>query len=318
MQALHETPFLYRQQIANVFSPPPPLSPLDTALATANLDAQVEMIKVVPELLSTEDLSKLWTAFGSKFRPSAAFEATVVLIQSTAPVQAPLPVLSRNLPVLPFAQPSITAVTPMYLPWASELSLTLAGENLTGQGVVVIFDNNPTAPQTPRAAGSAGNAVTATVPPLPAGLNTVRVVQQVTVGAPPPKKVAESNMSLFYLQPVIRQQAAPPHDDLITVGPVDNSKTPPTTPVTVQLDPALQATQQVQLLLNELAPPVGVTPLSLTFDADPSQISTNSVTFTTFGARAGAYLVRVRVDGAESALQTDTATHAYAGPVVTL
>jgi hypothetical protein len=315
MQALHETPFLYRQQIANVFSPPPPLSPLDTALATANLDAQVEMIKVTPELLSTEDLSKLWTAFGSKFRPSAGFEATVVLIQSTAPVQAPLPVLSRNLPVLLFAQPNITAVTPMYLPWASSLNLTLTGENLTGQGVAVIFDNNPAAPQTPQATGS---AVTATVPPLPAGINTVRVVQQLTVGAPPPKNVVESNVSLFYLQPVIRQQVAPPHNDLITVGPVDNSTTPATTPVTVQLDPALQTTQQVQLLLNELSPPAGATPLSFTFNADASQIGTNSVTFTTFGARAGAYLVRVRVDGAESVLRPDPATHAFAGPVVTL
>jgi hypothetical protein len=318
MQALHETPFLYRQQIANVFTPPPPLSPIDTTLATADLDAQVEMIKVTPEQLSTEDLSKLWTAFGSKFRPSAGFEATVVLIESTAPVQAPLPVLSRNLPVLQFLQPSISAVTPVYLPWASNLSLTLSGANLTGQDAVVVFDNNPAAPQTPQAAGSAGNAVTAAVPQLPAGINTVRVVQQVTVGAPPPKNVVESNVSLFYLQPVIRQQPTPPHNDLITVGPVDNSKTPPTTPVTVQLDPVLQSTQQVQLLLNELAPPAGAAPLSFTFDADPPLISANSVTFTTFGTRAGAYLLRVRVDGAESVLQTDPATHAYAGPVVTL
>jgi hypothetical protein len=203
----------------------------------------------------------------------------------------------------------------MYLPWASSLSLTLTGQNLTGQGVAVIFDNNPAAPQTPQAAGS---AFTAAVPPLPAGINTVRVVQQLTVGAPPPKNVVESNVSLFYLQPVIRQQAAPPHNDLITVGPADNSTTPATTPVTVQLDPALQTTQQVQLLLNELSPPAGATPLSFTFNADASQIGTNSVTFTTFGTRAGAYLVRVRVDGAESVLRTDPATHAYAGPVVTL
>jgi Pvc16 N-terminal domain len=318
MQALHETPFLYRQQITNVFSPPPPLSPLDTALATAALDAQVEMIRVIPQTLSTEDLSKLWTAFGSKFRPSAGFEATVVLIQSTAPVQTPLPVLSANVPVLLFAQPSITAVTPMYLPWASSLSVTLTGENLTGQGVAVIFDNNPGAPQTPQATGPAGSAVTATVPQLPAGINTLRVVQRLTIGAPPPKNVVESNVSLFYLQPVIRKQAVPPHNDLITVGPADNSTTPATTPVTVQLDPALQTSQQVQLLLNELSPPAGATPLSLTFDADPSQISTNSVTFTTFGTRAGTYLARVRVDGAESVLRTDPASHAYAGPVVTL
>ena len=70
------------------------------------------MIKVTPEPLSTDDLSKLWTAFGGKFRPSAGYEATVVLIESTATIQAALPVLSRNLSVLPLLEPSITAVTP--------------------------------------------------------------------------------------------------------------------------------------------------------------------------------------------------------------
>jgi Pvc16 N-terminal domain len=318
MQALHETPFLYRQQIANIFAPPPPLSPLDTALATAGLADQVEMIKVTPEPLSTEDLSKLWTAFGGKFRPSAGYEATVVLIESTAPIQAALPVLSRNLSVLPLLEPSITAVTPLYLPWAGALSLTLTGANLTGQGVTVVFGNNPAAPQNPQPLGPGGNKVTAAVPALPAGLNTLRVVQQVVVGALPAKNVVESNVSLFYLQPVIRQGPTPPNDDLITVGPVDTTQTPPVTPVTVQLDPTLESTQQVQLLLNELAPPAGAVPLSFTFDADASQISANSVTFSTFGTRSGAYLVRVRVDGAESLLRTDPVTNAYAHPAVTL
>jgi uncharacterized protein DUF4255 len=318
MQALHETPFLYRRQIATIFTPPPPLSPLDTALATAGLADQVEMIKVTPEPLTTEDLSKLWTAFGGKFRPSAGYAATVVLIESTAPIQAALPVLSRNLSVLPLLEPSISAVTPQYLPWASTLSLTLTGTNLTGPGVAVIFDNNPTAPQNPQPLGPGGNAVTAAVPVLPAGLNTLRVVQQVVVGALPAKNVVESNVSLFYLQPVIRQGPTPPNDDLITAGPVDTTQTPPVTPVTVQLDPALESTQQVQLLLNELAPPAGAVPLSFTFDADASQVSANSVTFSTFGTRAGAYLVRVRVDGAETLLRTDPVTKLYAQPAVTL
>ena len=303
MQALHETPFLYRQQIINVFTPGPPLSPIDAALATANLADQIEMIKVTPEPLSTEDLSKLWTAFGSKFRPAAGFEATVVLIESTAPVQAALPVQSRNLQVLQLLQPSITAVSPMYLPWAAgSLSLTLTGTNLAGQGTAVVFDNNPAAPQTPQAAGPGSSGVSVTVPPLPAGINTLRVVQQVAVGAPPPKNVVESNVSLFYLQPVIQQ---PPTPGTAAGG---------VTPVTVQLEPALESTQQVQLLLNELAPPAGAVPLSFTFDADPSQIAANSVTFGTFGTRPGAYLVRVRVDGAESILQTDPVTHSLFRP----
>ena len=318
MQALHETPLLYRQQIENVFSSPPPLSALDGALATADLASQVEMIKITPEALTTEDLSKLWTAFGEKFRPTVGYEATVVLIESTTPAQSALPVKSRNLAVLQLSEPNIAGVSPLYVPWAESLSLTLTGANLTGQGTVVVFDNNPGAPQAPQPAGPGGTEITATVPTLPAGLNTLRVVQQVAIGAPPAKNTAESNVSLFYLQPVIRQDPAPSNAYLITVGAVDSTQDPPTTPVTVELDPALEATQQVQLLLNQLDPAAAGTPLSFTFAAQPSQISSNSVTFTTWGVPTGPYLVRVRVDGAESQLVTDPTTGAYATPAVTL
>jgi Pvc16 N-terminal domain len=319
MQALHETPFLYRQQITNTFTPPPPLVPLDAALATAGLDQQVEMIKITPEPLSTEDLSKLWTAFGGKFRPAAGYEATVVLIESSAAVQPSLPVLSRNIMVQQLNQPTISAVTPQYLTWASSLSLDLSGTNLTGPGVVVVFDNNPTAPQVPQPSPVSGPpAAEVTLPELPGGINTFRVVQQVDVGAPPAKNIVESNVSLFYLQPLIRQGTAPPNDDLITTGAVDTTQTPPVTPVTVQLDPVMSDTQEVQLLLNELNPPAGDPPLSFTFDATPAQISANSVTFSTFGTRPGPYLVRVRVDGAESPLRTDPVTNEFSEPLVTL
>src|ERR1035437_419332 len=319
MQALHETPFLYRQQITNTFTSPTPLVPLSAAMATAGLDQQVKMNKVTPEPLSTEDISKLWTAFGGKFRPAAGYEATVVLIESSAAIQPALPVLSRNLVVQQLNQPNITAVTPQYLTWANDLSLTLTGTNLVGPDVVVVFDNNPAAPQVPQRSAAPGPPATeVSLPELPGGINTFRVVQQVDVGAPPAKNVVESNVSLFYLQPLIRQGMTPPNDDLITPGTVDSTQTPPVTPVTVELDPVMSDTQHVQLLLNELNPPAGDAPLSFTFDATPSQISANSVTFSTFGTRPGAYLVRVRVDGAESPLRTDPVSNEFARPQVAL
>ena len=59
MQTLHETPVLYRKQIGKVFTPAPPPNSIDAALAAADLADQIEMIKVVPEPMNTEDLSKL-------------------------------------------------------------------------------------------------------------------------------------------------------------------------------------------------------------------------------------------------------------------
>lgn len=321
MQALHENPFLTRDEITTVFTPPTPatpLNPVDSAMASADLARQVEMIKVTPEPLTTEDLSKLWTAFGGKFRPSAGYEATVVLIESTAPVRSALPVKQPNLLVMQFAEPTVTAVEPMLIPWRpSPLTLTLTGTNLSAAGSVVIFANNPGSPQPPQPVGDGSSQVQVTLPALPAGMNTLQVVQRATIGAPPDKNVVQSNAALFYLQPLIRQDPNPPHDDQISVGAVDNTTTPPQTPITVELDPTLNTTQQVQLLLNELNPAAGAPPRAFTFDAEPADIGAHSVTFHTAGV-AGTYLVRVSVDGAFSQLQTDTTTGAYVGPTVTL
>lgn len=315
LQALHETPLLYRQQITDAFTPPPALSATDAALATAGLDRQVELIKITPEPLSADDLSKLWTAFGSKFRPSSGFVATTVLIESNRPVSSPPPVATRDLTVLQLRTPAVDAVVPAQLAWSASPNLTLSGTDLTGENVVVVFDNNPGAPQAPQRTGPSSASVG--VPALPAGINTLRVVQQLDVGAVPAKNVVESNVSVFYLRPLIRLGGGP-NSDLIQVGATDNTVDPPITPVTVQLDPVLSATQTVQLMLNELAPPAGHPPLSLTFAARPDQIGPHYVTFDISGARAGDYLVRIRVDGAESELRTDPVTHAYAHPTVTL
>jgi hypothetical protein len=315
MQALHETPFLGRNEITAAFAHP--VGPVDSALATSELAAQVEMIKVSPEPLSTEDLSKLWTAFGGKFRPSAGYEATVVLIESNAAIQTALPVATPNLLVMQFAEPTISAVAPLFVQWTTPLALTLTGTNLNAPGSLVVFTNNPGSPQPPQPVGNGSSQAVVTAPKLPAGMNTLKIVQQAAIGATPPKNVLQSNAALFYLQPVIQLDPNPPNEELITVGPVDNSQTPPVTPIVVQLDPELNPAQQVQLLLNQLNPPASDAPLAYTFDADPADITPHSAKFNVAGV-AGTYLLRVRVDGAATVLATDATTGAYIGPTVTL
>lgn len=85
MQTLHETPVLTRDAIRNVATAP-----------ASDLADQVELVKLSPQPLSTEELSKLWSAFQANYRPSAAYHASVVLIESERPVHSPLPVLTRG------------------------------------------------------------------------------------------------------------------------------------------------------------------------------------------------------------------------------
>ena len=316
MQALHEIPFLFRKKIQNVFNAP--TNDVDRALATANLDSQLELVKIVPQQIGTEELSKLWTAFQSKFRVSAGYVVSVVLIETQAPIVAPLPVLTRNLLVVPFLEPAIQSVSPQILPYAASAVLTLTGTNLTGSDTVVIFDGAPGSPQTPTVIGN-GASITALLPTLTAGVNTVRVVRQVNLGVTPQTPFVESNSGSFILQPVIRRAATPPNDYLITVGSADNSTTPPRIPVTVTVDPVVNATQKISLLLNELNVPAGQTPNTYMFDAAAADLTLpNQVLVYTQGVPSGDYLVRIRVDGANSPLDIDTTSKAFVTPKVTL
>jgi len=80
----------------------PILSPDDIRSATtaslprADLDKQIERVRITLQPLSVEDISKLWTGFATQYRLSAAYEISVALIESTLPAKTPLPVLTRG------------------------------------------------------------------------------------------------------------------------------------------------------------------------------------------------------------------------------
>ena len=69
-------------------------------------------MKLTPEDLTSEEISKLWTAFQAKYRPTSAYRATVVLIESDQPVKTALPVRSRYGYAVSFQRPVIEQVRP--------------------------------------------------------------------------------------------------------------------------------------------------------------------------------------------------------------
>ena len=116
MQLLHETPVLTRAAIRRSLAPPSPvtggsgLPPAMEALFTSELAEQVEQIKITPQSLSTEELSRLWPACQAKYRPTAAYQASVVLIESRRSTRSALPVRARKVYVVPFRQPVIEQI----------------------------------------------------------------------------------------------------------------------------------------------------------------------------------------------------------------
>jgi hypothetical protein len=113
MQLLHEHPVLDRAAIRTALLPSPAtgvvLPPALRALAECGLADQYEQIRITPAVMSTEEMSRFWAALQAHYRPTAAYHASVVLIESTLPTRPVLPVLTRSV----LAQPDLLPPYPM-------------------------------------------------------------------------------------------------------------------------------------------------------------------------------------------------------------
>lgn len=305
MQAFHENPLLTRDEIRSVFIPPPPgltlPEQLVIAMAASKLADQVEMIKIVPEPLSTEEISKLWAAFGTKYRPSVAYHASVVLIESAGSFKSALPVLQRNVFAIAFRQPVIDIVEEPTVPFAPGASIHLQGQNLLAEGSVVRFGTGEE--QAPDKLVSTSGRLTVPLPALKAGLNAVQVIRKMPLGPGQPRTLIESNVAAFVLQPVIQTS-------VLTPG------APPSLSVTVA--PPVRAGQKVALLFDQTGIAPGASPLGFVFDIpSPTGPPAATVAAPLLGMVTGTYLLRVSVDGARSPFTFDAAG-AFAGPTVAI
>lgn len=329
MQLLHETPALSRAAIRTALGPGTGGLPVDSGallplgpLAASDLADQVEQIKISPQNMSTEELSKLWTALGAHYRPTAAYLVSVVLIESKKSTRNALPVRRRHLYALPFDQPYIDEVSADVPAGADnrvtlESTLLLLGRNLKGEDTLVRLGELELPPP-PLAIGA--NAITfplASLTSLRAGAQTVQVIQRIEMGSP---KVAhrgfESNAVAFMLHPTITAAVSG-----ITNQVVDGVTIFAGT-LTATFNPRVDRGQRVTLLLNEFNAPNDRPSYVYSFAAPndngiiDNSPDTDTIAFTVSGMHGGDYLVRLQVDGAESLLVFDGTQ--YSQPRITM
>lgn len=89
MSVLHDHPLLGTEEIKNATTPL-------TDLSDSDLHEQIERVRITLQPQSLDEISKLWTSFQTNYRVSAAYQVSVVLIESTRPPKTPLPVLQRG------------------------------------------------------------------------------------------------------------------------------------------------------------------------------------------------------------------------------
>jgi hypothetical protein len=271
-------------------------------LAGSGLDTQVERVRFTPTALSLEEFTKLWSAFFQvEYSLSAAYQASVVLIESGDTPQEALPVQARNLYVMPFSQPVVTQVTSKaganqaILPTST---IVIQGSHLLSDFTTVRLGDLVVTPPT-----VTEKAIILPVPAnLPAGVLGVQVIQQLQMGTPPqPHPGFESNVAAMVLHPVITPLTAT------------------STEITVQVVPAVAPSQRVTLLLNEISSPASTAPAAYTFTLPPPLTGTTSLTFTLTNVLGSGttYFIRLLVDGAESPLDLDPSSPTF-GPWVTI
>ncbi len=315
MHLLHQRPMLDRPAIRRALNPSPldvsMLPPTFQALAASDLADQVETIRITPAMLALEELSKLWAAIQTHYRPSAAYQVSVVLIEAQRPARNPLPVLSRgpvdtttqrdrgvivNPDMLP-PGPTLSAAAPPAKQTVARLGepVTVSGVRLIGTGATALLTHRlATTPiELPVTPNVAGTEFTLTLPN--AATDQSRFMPglwQLSVRITPPGDPVSRETNGIALpiapDPVVAADAALG----LPAATAVRGGAPPQVTVTLHSRPQVQPGQRVSLALD-----------SITAEAEPRVAASDPLVFVFPNTvPPGNRWLRLRVDGVDNPL----------------
>lgn len=288
MRTLHDHPVLSGTEI-------------NTALKESNLNDQIEHVRITQQPMSLDDMSKLWTAFQSKYRISAAYQVAVVLIDSKRAPATPLPVLrrgeeDRGVDAQANLLPPYPTLTDLVLPTKTQSTvqmgdtITLSGHHLDGDSMIARF-SNPRLPD----------------PVLSTALTAVATTEVSEVKIKLPDNLADSTkwvpgyytVALLITRTVNGKTETRSTNELsfalapkiAIVNPVDHKVSDGKFTLTVTSDPAVALEQRVSLLFAAKEVP----PATRAAKTDPFKFE-----ITPTAAMIGANPIRLRVDGVDS------------------
>jgi hypothetical protein len=327
MQLMHEMPVLTRPAIRNALSPTLLVDNGDIPtglrdLFQSGLADQIEQIKICQTFLSTDEMFKLWMAFSAPYRPTAAYHVSVVLIESERQGRSALPVQQFTVNAVSMRQPVIDeirsrAATNLEFeanqPIRSGHEVALIGSRLRANTMQVFVGDLEVTTGVVTGDRQISFPLPAT---LPAGIHAVHVSHLLDIGIlPTPHRGVDSNAKPLILNPSLSN---------IAVTITQNSSGADTLPrkgeISVDVVPDVGRDQRVTMLLNERNPPLpSVRPPrayrieapSRNIPGAPTQSGTLVIPFE--DVLPATYLLRLRIDGAESPLDVST-TGQYDGP----
>jgi len=287
MTLIHEIGWLTRAQITEAVTRP------GSPIAQSDLAEQVDGVKLTPQMLSEEDLYRLWTVFQTPYRLSVGYQASVVLLQRPLSSTLAPPVRDTSLTAITLRTPLVTGVepTPVVMPG----SLMILGSQLTCEGAVTV--RLPAGDVAALPAQTRGSAIAIALPAgTRAGPASVQILHDHLLENGESRRVSESVPFEFDVTPTFTP------DTGLTVA---RGAT-----FTLTLSPEVGAYQAVQAIIGEQAIDRVPNPT-----AAPDSTSATAAFELPSALAPATYLLRVAVDGVQSQLTVDS-HGVYTGPEI--
>ena len=285
MSMLHDHPLLSQADISGI-------SP------DSGLQDQIERVRITPQPVSLDDMFKLWSSFqADEYRLSTVYQVSVVLIDSTRVGRAALPVLrrgemDRGAMVTAAPLPTLTGLRfPNQKP-AAEFGdrIVILGERLDGDSIRVRF-KHPLLADPIELTPAAERSATEMPVILPSQADDPAIGSKWPAGFYQVSLAIEHPGSLTLISNVVA----------MPLSPLIQSRNPPNAAagnvvLTIECLPQVLPEQRVSLLFGDrdIKADSNVTP------ANPALPTTLMFTVAAAEARPNPYVLRLRVDGADS------------------
>lgn len=283
MRVLHDIPLITREMVcvalkhAAAMTTFGALSQVLSTLSIEDLAEQVGEIKLCPEFFNMEETSKLWSSLQTHYRPSAGYQASMVLFDRPAQKNSSAPLRPQ------LSQPTIERIAS---PGAEAIRagdmLTIHGQRLQGTFTYLRISGHSAllSPQTVQ-----NEQITLLLADLPAGIQSIQVVHLDSSRSGAIQEV-QSNLAAFAIQPAIQVQVA--SVQLLQSGLYQAE-------IALTVKPLINPTQSIVLLLNHISDDS----LSIQLPVPSKDTSTETLAIP-IQVPTGDYWVQLQVDGVRS------------------
>lgn len=273
-------------------------------LANSTLVNQVNKLSFAMNSMTPEELTRIWsTLFRSPYSLSIAYVGKAVLIEGGKSGKTALPVRNvlMNASTKQLVIEEIKSSTGKNQPITTKSDLTIIGQNLSAPYTQVRIGNIKITPQKvddKKVELNLSQMNKQELKKLNPGIQSVQIVHsERKASVIDPIRFIESNAMPLVLCPIVTEE----NIKIDNIRPSWNQSYSAEITIIIE-ELTVGEDQRVSLLMNEIS---DTNPEAYVFSAKPRKSENELLNFLVRDVKAGEYLIRVQINGAESPLEID-------------